>query len=58
MVRFKCPVHNQTDCSPILNGCSIVILLHAAYRDGYDEGHDIGYDEGYNISRLDEGYEL
>jgi hypothetical protein len=27
-VMIKCPIHNMTDCSPLLNGCSLVIQLN------------------------------
>lgn len=30
MTRIICPVHGIPDCSPMLNGCSRVILLHEA----------------------------
>lgn len=31
---LKCPVHNMTDCSPLLNGCSIPNHLAKAYLAG------------------------
>ena len=27
--RIVCPIHRMTDCAPLLNGCSLVIRLHA-----------------------------
>jgi hypothetical protein len=27
--RLVCPMHNQTDCSPLLNGCSVPRYMHA-----------------------------
>ena len=36
---LRCPVHDQTDCSPLLNGCTLPNGLAAAYMAGYDAGY-------------------
>ena len=30
---MKCPVHDIPDCSPILNGCTLVIRLQSGLED-------------------------
>lgn len=35
---LRCPTHGQTDCSPLLNGCSVPAALADAYLTGYVDG--------------------
>lgn len=50
---LRCPVHDQTDCSPLLNGCTIPIRLAATWRKGYAEG----YSDAGRLARLSMPYE-
>lgn len=34
---MRCPLHNQRDCSPMLNGCSVVIAIRRTLAGDGDE---------------------
>lgn len=44
MTRLVCPIHKITDCSPLYNGCSIVIKLHHLADLLWDEGYQAACD--------------
>lgn len=40
MSVIRCPVHNMTDCSPLLNGCSLVNQIVAEVERGIEARGD------------------
>lgn len=41
-MKIVCPVHSMTDCSPLLNGCSLVNWMHTVAAVVWSEGHSAG----------------
>jgi len=46
-VNLVCPVHNIPDCSPLLNGCSVMIRMRNAYDAGVTDGYSRGWSDGW-----------